>query len=132
MFMAVVKSPHTQSQQNTHFAQTDVSPDELEQTVGTGEDAASYENRDGAQSGGTRSPKHWPNSSAPHKVEPAAVAHEGTLTSRVFDDADKQGISNNSSKKEAEGQRKVVSERDDSQAGVNHSGTRRGGKTPQY
>lgn len=38
--MAVQKSPHTQSQENTHFAQTDVNPDELEQTVGTGEDAA--------------------------------------------------------------------------------------------
>jgi hypothetical protein len=125
--MAVQKSPHTQSQQNTHFAQTDVSPDELEQTVGTGNDSASYENRDGAQTGGTRSPKHTPGSSRPHNVEPQAAAHEGTLTSRVFDDANKQGISHNPSSKEAEGQRKVVGNRDDSQAGVNHSG-----KTPQY
>jgi phage protein D len=125
--MAVQKSPHTQSQQNTHFAQTDVNPDELEQTVGTGEDAATYENRNGAQTGGTRSPRHSPGSRAPHKVEPAAAAYEGTLTSRVFDDANKQGISNNASSKEAEGQRKVVSQRDDSQAGVNHSG-----KTPKH
>jgi hypothetical protein len=121
MLMAVPKSPHTQSQQNTHFAQTDVSPDELEQTVGTGEDAATYENRAGAQTGGTRSPKHTPASAKPHNVEPEAVAHEGTLTSRVFDDPDKQGISNSSSQKEAGGQRKVVSQRDDAQAGVNHS-----------
>jgi len=126
MFMAMQKSPHTQSQQNTHFAQTDVNPDELEQTVGTGEDAASYENRAGAQTGGTRSPKHSPGSGAPHNIESEAVAHEGSLTSRVFDDDSKQGISHNSSKTEAEGQRKVVGEREDAQAGVNHSG-----KTPQ-
>ena len=125
--MAIQKSPHTQSQQNTNFAQTDVNPDEMPQTVGTGDDAATYENRDGAQMGGTRSPRHSPNSSAPHKTQPAAAAYEGTLTSRVFDDPAKQGISNNSSAKEAEGQRKVVGQREDSQAGVNHSG-----KTPKY
>lgn len=125
--MAVQKSPHTQSQQNTHFAQTDVSPDELEQTVGAENDAAAYENRDGAQTGGTRSSKHSPRSAQPHNVEPQAAAHEGSLTSRVSDDPSKQGISHNSSSKEAEGQRKVVGNRDDSQAGINHSG-----KTPQY
>jgi hypothetical protein len=125
--MAVQKSPHTQSQQNTYFAETDVNSDELEQTGGSGEDAASYENSDGAQTGGTRSFKRSPGSNARHNVVPALAAYEGTLTSRVFDDADKQGISNNASSKEAEGQRKVVSQRDDSQAGVNHSG-----KTPRY
>ena len=119
--MAIPKSPHTQSQQNTHFAQTDISADELEQTVGTGDDAATYENRDGAQTGSTRSPKHSPSSGSPHNTEPEAVAHEGSLTSRVFDDPGKQGISNNSSAREAEGQRKVVSRREDSQAGENHS-----------
>lgn len=125
--MAVQKSPHTQSQQNTHFAQTDVNPDELEQTLGAGNAAAAYENRDGAQTGGTRSPKDSPGSARPHNVEPQAAAHEGTLASRVSDDPGKQGISHNSSSKEADGQRKVVGHRDDSQAGVNHSG-----KTPQY
>ncbi len=125
--MAVQKTPHTQSQQNTNFAQTDVNPDDMPQTVGSGEDAATYENRDGAQAGGTRSPRHSPNSGAPHNTEQAPVAYEGPLTSRVFDDSTKQGISNNSSAKEAEGQRKVVGQRDDAQAGVNHSD-----KTPQY
>jgi hypothetical protein len=123
--MAVRKSPHTQSQ-DTHFAETDVGPDELEQTPGAEQNAAAYENHDGAQTGGTRSPKHAPGFRA-RNVEPQAVAHEGTLTSRVFDDSTKQGISHNSSRKEAEGQRKVVGDRDDSQAGVNHSG-----KTPQH
>lgn len=124
--MAVPKSPHTQSQQNTHFAQTDVSRDELEQSAGTGDDAPTYENRDGAQTGSTRSPRHTPGSGSPPNTEPAPVAHEGTLTSRAFDNPGKQGISNNSSAKEGEGQSKVVGQRDDSQAGVNH------GKTPQH
>ena len=125
--MTIQKSPHTQSQQNTHFAQTDVNPDELVQNVGTGDDAATYENRDGAQTSGTRSPKHSPSSASPHNTEPAVAAYEGSVTSRAMDDSNKQGISSNSSAREAEGQRKVVGEREDSQAGVNHSG-----KTPGY
>ena len=120
--MAVPKSPHTQSQQNTHFAQSDVNPDEIEQTVGSGVDDAVYENREGSQTGGTLSPKHTPGAAAPHNTESTTAAHEGTLASRVPDDPDKQGISHNSSQKEAEGQRKVVNQRDDSQAGVNQSG----------
>lgn len=115
------ETPHTQSQQNTHFAQTDVNPDELEQNTGTGEDARSYEDRDGTQTGGTRSPKHTPGSAHPHNTEPASAAFEGSLTSRTFDDEDKQGVTTNPSSKEAEGQRKVVNARDDARAGVNQS-----------
>src|SRR4051812_20038396 len=120
--MAKSTSPHTQSQQNTNFAQTDVNPDDMPQTVGTGDDAATYENRDGAQTGGKRSMKNSPGSGSPHNTEQPPVAYEGGLTSRVFDDDTKQGVTTNSSAKEAEGQRKVVGEREDSQAGVNHSG----------
>jgi hypothetical protein len=39
--MAKQQSPHTQTQQDTHFAQTDVSPNELEQNTGH---ASEYEN----------------------------------------------------------------------------------------
>lgn len=124
--MAKPTSPHTQSQQNTNFAQTDVNPDDMPQTVGTGEDAAAYENRDGAQTGGTRSPKDTPRSSNRHNTQPQTVAHEGSLTSRGSHDASSQGISNHSAESEAAGQEKVVSQREDSQAGVNHSG-----KTPR-
>ncbi|HWG22085.1 MAG TPA: hypothetical protein VG225_16265 [Terracidiphilus sp.] len=120
--MAKPKSPHTQSQQNTNFAQTDVNPDDLPQTVGTGADAASYENRDGAQTGGTRSPRHTPGSAHPPRTQGQAVAHEGSLTSRTSRDAGRQGISNRSAQSEAAGQEKVVSQRQDAQAGVNHSG----------
>ena len=49
------------------------------------------------------------------------MAYEGTLASRSFDDDTKQGMTTAPSSKEAEGQRKVVGQREDAQAGVNHS-----------
>lgn len=124
--MAIPKSPHTQTQQDTNFAQTDVNPDDMPQTVGTGADAAMYENCDGAQTGGTRSPRHMPMGMNPPNIAQQSAAHEGTLTSRVSDDATRQGISNRSAQAESAGQQKVVSQREDAQAGVNHSG-----KTPR-
>lgn len=75
----------------------------------------------GQQSGGTRSPWHLWSGGRLHKVEPAEAAYEGSVRSRVSDDASKQGISSNSSAKESEGQRKVVSARPDATAGLNHS-----------
>ena len=116
--MTKQKAPHTQTQQDTHFAQTDVSPDELEQNTGN---ASEYENRDGAETGGKRSPRTTPSSAHSHNTEDQPVAYEGSLASRTFDDDTKQGVTTNASSKEAEGQRKVVSEREDAQAGVNHS-----------
>jgi hypothetical protein len=117
--MAKQKSPHTHTQQDTHPAQTDVNSDELEQNTGH---ASEYENRDGAQTGGKRSPEAMPASAHPHNTEEQPVAFEGTLASRTFDDDNKQGVTTNASSKEAVRQRKVVSKREDSQAGVNHSG----------
>jgi hypothetical protein len=116
--MAKQKSPNTETQQDTHFAQTDVNPDELAQSAGGGEE---YENREGAQTGGKRSPRTMPGSAHPHNTEDQSVAYEGSLASRTSDDDNKQGVTTNASSKEAEGQRKVVSEREDAQAGVNHS-----------
>lgn len=58
--MAQQKSPHTQSEQNQPQAQMNLEPGELEKMLGTGEDAKTYENNDGAQTGGTRSPRHAP------------------------------------------------------------------------
>ena len=120
--MAVQKSPHTQTQQGTPFAQTDVNPDDMPQTVGTGADAATYENRDGGQTGSERSPKHTPTGVNPPNTEQQPVAHEGTLSSRVSNDASRQGISNRSAEAERAGQQKVVGAREDAQAGVNQSG----------
>jgi len=116
--MAQEKSPHTQAQQDTQFAQTDTNPNEQEQTTAA---ASEYESRDGAQTGGKLSPKTMPGSAHALKIEEPPVAYEGSLASRSFDDATKQDVTTNASSKEAEGQRNVVGEREDSQAGVNHS-----------
>lgn len=123
---AKMTSPHPNSQQNTNFAQTELNPDDVPQTVGTGPEAEMYANNDGAHTGGTRSPKHTPGATNSPNVEGEAVAHEGSVTSRVSHDASRQGISNRSAESEAAGQEKVVSRRQDAQAGLNHSG-----KTPR-
>jgi hypothetical protein len=120
--MAQQKSPHTQSEQNQSQTQMNLEPGELEQMLGTGEDARTYENSDGAQTGGTRSPRHAPKAGVKHNVEPATAAFEGATTSRTVKDPNKQGATNRSSAMENEGQEKVVKDRPDSQAGVNHSG----------
>jgi hypothetical protein len=120
--MAQQKSPHTQSEQNQSQTQMNLEPGELEQMLGTGEDARTYENNDGAQTGGTRSPRHAPKAGVKHNVEPATAAFEGATTSRTVKDPNKQGATNRSSAMENEGQEKVVKDRPDSQAGVNHSG----------
>lgn len=119
--MAVQKSPHTQSQQNTHFAQTDLDANLPEQRLGAGHDARTYENYEGAQMGGQRSPRRMPASAHPHNVEPQSAAFEGSLRSRVFDDPAKQGISSRSSRAERPGQQRVVRARTDARAGVNHA-----------
>jgi hypothetical protein len=120
--MAKQKSPHTQSEQNQSQTQMNLEPGELEQMLGTGEDARTYENSDGAQTGGTRSPRHAPRAGVKHNVEPATAAFEGATTSRTVKDPNKQGATNRSSAMENEGQEKVVKDRPDAQAGVNHSG----------
>ena len=120
--MSQQKSPHTQSEQNQPQVQMNLEPDELEQMLGTGEDARIYENNDGAQMGGTRSPRRAPKAGVKHNVEPPTAAFEGETTSRTVKDPNKQGVTNRSSAMENEGQEKVVKDRPDSQAGVNHSG----------
>lgn len=119
--MAKPNSPHTQTQQDTNFAQTDLNPDDMPGTVLHSEDGGIYENMEGAETGSQRSPKHSPGSSNPHTTEPQTAAFEGSLASRVSNDATRQGISNASAAREAPGQQKVVSQREDAQAGVNHS-----------
>lgn len=120
--MSEQKSPHTQSEQNQPQAEMNLEPGELQQMLRTGEDARTNENDDGAQAGGTRSPRHGPRAAVKHNVEPETVAFEGATTSRTVKDPNKQGATNRSSAMENEGQEKVVKDRPDSQAGVNHSG----------
>jgi hypothetical protein len=119
--MAHQRSPHTQSEQNARETQMDLEPGTLEQELGTGEDAKIYENNEGAQTGGTRSLRHLPRGGVKHKTEPPVRAFGGSITSRTMKDPNKQGITNRSSAMENEGQEKVVKERQDAQAGLNHS-----------
>ncbi len=119
--MALRKSPHTQSEQNQSYTHMDLEPGELEQVMATGEDARTYENSDGAQTGGNRSPRHGPRASVKHKIEPAVETFEGPTISRMVKDP-KQGATNRSSAMENEGHEKVIKDRDDAKAGVNNSG----------
>lgn len=118
--MAQQNTPHTQTQQNTPSTQTDLDAQQLEQEVGRGDDAEAYNNREGAQSGGIKSSRQAPPTSETRNVEPQSVAYEGSITSRLSPGAG-QGISNHSTEEENARQEKVVSNREDTNAGVNHS-----------
>jgi hypothetical protein len=118
--MAIQKSPHPQSEENTNPARADLEPDELEQNAGTGPDAELYQNMDGAETAGTRTPKREPPRGQGTAVEPASAAYEGTLASRT-PHGETQGITNRSLDEESERQQRVVEDRPDAQAGVNHA-----------
>jgi len=119
--MARQKSPHTSSEQNISFEQTDMEPD-LEQRLGRGDESELPGKREAAQTGGTRSPKRPFRQGPRHKTEPAPAAYEGPVTTRPSRDRDKQGFSSHSSAEQSARQQKVVNSRDDVQAGVNRSG----------
>jgi hypothetical protein len=74
---------------------------------------------EGAETGANRSPRRVPRSSQHHKTQPETVAHEGSVKTRT-PKRPAQGITDRP-EEEAERQRKVVNERPDAQAGVNHS-----------
>jgi hypothetical protein len=118
--MAHPSTPHTQTQQNRRPEQTDLEPDQLEQTAGSGPDAELYNHREGAQSGTNRGPQFVPAGGGSPNSQPAPVAFEGSVTTRT-PGGQKQGISSRSADEEAPGQQEVVKQRPDAQAGVNHS-----------
>lgn len=49
--MAHPTTPHNQTEQNQNAGRTDLAPDQLEQTSGTGPHAQPYERREAAQTG---------------------------------------------------------------------------------
>jgi hypothetical protein len=118
--MAHPTTPHTQTQQNRTPEQTDLEPDQLEQTAGTGSDAELYNRREGAQSGTKRGPHVIPASGGAPNTQPAPAAFEGSVTTRT-PGGKKQGISSRSADDELPGQQDVVKDRPDAKAGVNHS-----------
>jgi hypothetical protein len=118
--MAHPTTPHTQTQQNRRPEQTDLEPDQLDQTAGSGPDAELYNRREDAQSGTNRGRHVVPTSGGAPNTEQSAAAFEGSVTTRT-PGGEKQGISSRSADEEAPGQQKVVKERPDAKAGVNHN-----------
>jgi hypothetical protein len=118
--MAHQTTPHTESEQNRKPDQSDLEPDQLEQSAGRGQDSDLYRNHDGAQTGTNRGPQHAPGSRGNPNTQPAAAAYEGATSTRT-PASEKQGITSHSSHEESSRQQKVVKDRSDAKAGVNHS-----------
>lgn len=72
----------------------------------------------GAESGATRSSKHYVRAPGHHNTAPEQSAHVGRAGTRTPSGTN-QGISNRSIAIEDEGQEKVVRDRPDVQAGLN-------------
>src|SRR4051794_33332973 len=113
-------TPHTQTQQDVNPAQSDLEQDQLTQASGTGDDADIYEQMDGAETGADRAPRKIPNDENRTTVQDAPVAYEGSLTTRT-PKGEGQGITSRSQTEESERQEKVVKDRPDAEAGVNHA-----------
>ena len=115
--MAKRTTPHTQS------ADIDSErPDAVQnpQVGGTVNDIEAYPVMEGAQAGGNRAPNKNPRPRGRHKTEPPMAAYEGSISTRT-PKSQGQGITPRSSKEENARQEKVVKDRPDAQAGVNHA-----------
>jgi hypothetical protein len=119
--MARQTTPHTQTQQNENPAQSDLEPNQMAQDSGQDEDAALYENSNGAQTGGTRAFNANATRSSLPNVESRTAAMNGGTDTRT-PESEHQGITNHSASEESARQKKVVSERSDSLAGVDQTG----------
>ena len=115
--MAIQTTPHTQTQQNQDPTQSDIETDQM----GQDGDEAIYEDADGAQTGGTRAFHANAVRSKLPNTQPRTAALDGGTDTRTPESED-QGITNHSASEESARQRKVVSERPDSLAGVNQTG----------
>ena len=117
--MTKQKTPHTQTQQNVMPEQTDLEADEREYEADRRADQDIYGRTDGAETGENRSPREIETRSERHSTEPETEAHEGAVTSRV-PKRGAQGITPQGDEERSR-QKKVVGERPDAQAGVNHT-----------
>jgi len=116
--MAKQRTPRSQSQQNIEAEQRDLQPEADEYPI-KGEEQ-SFTGRAGAETGGNRAPRIIHTRYEKHKTEPAAAAYEGSVSTRTPKNA-AQGITSHSAAEESARQEKVVRDRLDAQAGVNHS-----------
>ena len=120
--MAIQTTPHTQTQQNQDPTQSDLEiAAQTAQDSGQDGDEALYENADGAQTGGTRAFHANEIRSKLPNTQPRTAALDGGIDTRTPESED-QGITNHSASEESARQRKVVSERPDSLAGVDQTG----------
>jgi hypothetical protein len=118
--MAIQKSPHPNTQQDTKPEQSDLEVNEQEFEADSPADQAIYEKADGAETGMNRSPREIDARSKRHQLEPETEAHEGRVSTRT-PKRRSQGITAHSAEEESERQEKVVKNRTDAQAGVNRS-----------
>jgi hypothetical protein len=102
--MAIQTTPHTNSQQNVDSAAMDMEPGINRQDLGRGEDAALYENNDGAQTGGNRAFHRNDTRDASPKSEGDAGEESGAT--RLPQDG-QVGITNHAGE-ERERQEKVI------------------------
>ncbi len=121
--MAIQSTPHTESQQNKSAVADELDPNQDVQDAGVGEDAGTYENMDGAQTGGTRAFNANQSQGPKHNTEQFSAAQTGTTSTRT-PQSENQGITNHSASEESARQEKVVKDRPDSLAGVNQTGNK--------
>lgn len=114
------KSPHTQTQQNVAPEQSDLEADEQVFEADSPSDEQLYSKMEGAETGTNRNPREIQTRSARHRTEPEVEAHEGSVSTRT-PKRPVQGVTSHSAEEESQRQEKVVNDRPDAQAGVNHS-----------
>jgi hypothetical protein len=102
--MTKQRTPHPQTRQDVEAEQTDLQPEQessgLDQTISENSDTQPRKTQ--------------------HRTEPQAAAYEGSLSTRTPKSSG-QGITSRSAEEESARQEKVVNDRPDAQAGVNHS-----------
>jgi hypothetical protein len=118
--MAIRKSPHPNTQQDTKPEQSDLDVDEQEFEADSEADQAIYQEAEGAETGMNRSSREIDARSERHRVEPETEAHEGRISTRT-PKRGSQGITAHSAEEESERQEKVVKDRPNAKAGVNRS-----------
>lgn len=77
---------------------------------------------DGAERGTNRGPHIVPNARGDHNVVPAQAAYEGSATTRTPEGSE-QGVTTHTQSEESARQKKVVKDRPDARASLNHSKT---------
>ena len=118
--MAIQKSPHPNTQQDTKPEQSDLELNEQEFEADSPADQAIYRAAEGAETGMNRSSREIDTRSERHRVEPETEAHGGSVSTRTPKQTS-QGITTHSAAEESKRQEKVVKDRADAQAGVNRS-----------